>query len=329
MCSSSGISDTSKKSKHVGEIVNVPSISNITHDFSTDWNYMYSAMSYAQPPFGMPPPPPFLASPQRSPGYSGHSQHATPSWASKLLDDMTEVKQKLQHVEKIEKTVNVIHIKVTDMEAKLSSMESRISDTERLCEFISNENDEVKRQLTHSREEIKNLKKSCQHLEHMSKTLQEEKSQTDDIITNMEMQSLQSNLLFYGIPEDKAEDCTALVKALCKDTLQIPEADTFTFERVQRLGKKKGEKARPILVRFHYLDQRDKVRSASFDLAEDLKDAGRGVEIQLPRSVREARKPLYAHMEAAKKDRKTVKFIGKKLFINNVEHKKQPSEITQ
>jgi hypothetical protein len=54
------------------------------------------------------------------------------------------------------------------------------------------------------------------------------------------------------------------------------------------------------------------VRAASFDLAGDLKKAERGIGIQLPESVREARKQLHPIMENAKKDGKTVNFIGEK-----------------
>ena len=45
-------------------------------------------------------------------GYQATPPPPPPPWASKLLEDMEHVKQKLQCVEKIEKTVNVINAKL-------------------------------------------------------------------------------------------------------------------------------------------------------------------------------------------------------------------------
>ena len=62
-------------------------------------------------------------------------------------------------------------------------------------------------------------------------------------------------------------------------------------------------------------------RYVSFAQADDLKDVARGIGVQLPRAVRDARRPLYPKMEVAKKAGKYVKFIGAKLSINNAEYK--------
>lgn len=51
------------------------------------------------------------------------------------------------------------------------------------------------------------------------------------------------------------------------------------------------------------------------------------VGAQLPRAVREARKPLYPKMEEAIKAGKQMKFINKTLFINNVEYKPENAEM--
>jgi hypothetical protein len=74
------------------------------------------------------------------------------------------------------------------------------------------------------------------------------------------------------------------------------------------------------VVKFHYPAEREIVRQSSFDRADTLRAAKKGVGAQLPRSVREARKPLYPVMKKAKNEHKTVKFVGKKLFINGEEY---------
>ena len=55
------------------------------------------------------------------------------------------------------------------------------------------------------------------------------------------------------------------------------------------------------------------MRKIVFDCSEALKVANQGVGAQLPKSIRDARKPLYPAMKKAKDDGKNVKFVGKKL----------------
>jgi hypothetical protein len=310
-----------KKSKHVYEkdINSDPNsdLRTFVSRFPYEWGYIPPNMAFSQPPFGMPP---FLPSPPPS-SYTYPSQQSVsatpPPWASELLEDMKVVKHKLQSIDKID--VNSINVKLCDLETKLQSMDARLSDAERFCDFFSRESDATKRDLKSTFDELKHVKKSCIEIENKSRELQQQKAQMDEQLTALEMQSLQHNLLFYGIPEEgKNENCQELVKKMCSDTLK--NADTLLLEKAHRLGKRTGDKVRPILAKFFKLDERERVRSASFELADELKAAERGVGAQLPRSVRDARRPLYPKMEQAIKDNKSVKFVGKKLFINNVEY---------
>lgn len=62
------------------------------------------------------------------------------------------------------------------------------------------------------------------------------------------------------------------------------------------------------------------------NFAEQLKALNMGVGAQLPKEIRDARKPLYPIMKKAKDEGKNVKFVGKKLFINGNEYADQPGE---
>ena len=101
---------------------------------------------------------------------------------------------------------------------------------------------------------------------------------------------------------------------MCSEILKIERADSMTFDRAHRVGQK-PTKARPIVVKFHYFIVREKVRQASFDFANQLKAANLGVEAQLPKAVRDARKPLYPAMKKNKNEGKTVTFVGKKCSL--------------
>ena len=92
------------------------------------------------------------------------------------------------------------------------------------------------------------------------------------------------------------------------------------FDRAHRVGPKSRSNVRPIVVKFHYYSEREAVRKTSFDHAERLKNAELGIGIQLPKDIRDARKPLYPEMKKAKNEGKSVKFWGKKLYVNGVEY---------
>ena len=144
----------------------------------------------------------------------------------------------------------------------------------------------------------------------------------DSKLIDLEARSMRDNLMFYGIPEGgDHENCEMLVKELCETTLGMDQAYNLKFDRMHRVGTKAAAKVRPIVGKFHYYEQREQVRKLWFDSSEALKTVNLGVGAQLPKEVRDARKPLYPKMKEAKDEGKTVKFVGKKLYINDIEYK--------
>ena len=101
----------------------------------------------------------------------------------------------------------------------------------------------------------------------------------------------------------------------------MERAYQLKFDRVHRIGPKSAAKVRPIVAKFHYFDQREQVRKLSFDSSEALKTAKQGVGAQLPKEVRDARKPLYPMMKQVKDAGQEVRFVGKKLHIDGTENK--------
>ena len=125
--------------------------------------------------------------------------------------------------------------------------------------------------------------------------------------------------MFYGIAEGgDDENCEDPVKVLSKETLKVTSAHQIL--RAHRVGRMSGVKVRPIVVKFHYYHERVLVRKKSSEYADALKTAKLGVGAQLPKDIRDARKPLYPAMKQAKGEGKDVKFVGKKLFIEGNEY---------
>ena len=99
------------------------------------------------------------------------------------------------------------------------------------------------------------------------------------------------------------------------------EVEGITIDRAYRMGRMTSSKStRPIVAKFHYPKEKDKIRARSFEYAGDLNSVKLGIGAQLPKQLREARKPLYPAMKKAKGAGKHVRFVGEKLFIDGEEY---------
>ncbi|KAH3789569.1 hypothetical protein DPMN_167751 [Dreissena polymorpha] len=80
----------------------------------------------------------------------------------------------------------------------------------------------------------------------------------------------------------------------------------------------RGGRPRPVIVKFQYNKQREMVRKLSFEAEKQqtLKQQNIGIGVQLPKEVRESRKPLYDVMRQAINSGKDARFVGKDLQIN-------------
>ena len=322
-----GQSKKTKKSKKVLTLGD-SSTQNVTQNPSVGYSFDHyqQAMAFQQG-FGPMSQPSFTSpSAQFSGGAFGAFQPpsapppAPPPWATELLEEVKQIKTKLQSIDEIKKTVNSINAKVCDLETKMKSLDTRVNETEKSCQFSANQAESNKNELKTAKDEIKNLRKKCADFEKESSSLKQKNAEIDTKLTDLESRSMRENLLFYGIAEGgEKEDCGKLVKKVIRDILHIPNPDDILFDRVHRVGQR-STNARPIVVKFHYYTDREKIRMTSFACAAELKAANLGIGAQLPKSIRDARKSLYPAMKKAKDEGKDVKFAGKKMFIDGHEY---------
>ena len=64
---------------------------------------------------------------------------------------MEQVKQKLQGIDKIERTVNLISTKVSDLETQMRGLDTRLNQNEKSCAFILKECESQKTELTNAK----------------------------------------------------------------------------------------------------------------------------------------------------------------------------------
>lgn len=240
-----------------------------------------------------------------------------PLWATELLEDVRQIKDRLKTVDRIDKTVNLINVKVTDLETSLKSLEVRVNETELSCKFMSDASEKTNEELKVAKDELKSLKQQ-------TKNLEIEKQNLEEKITKLETRSMGDNLMFYGMKEERDEDCKKLVKEVFQNQLGMSdeEAGEIRVIRAHRVGPRRPRmtKPRPVVAKFFDPDQRERIRQLSFDHADDLKAADIGMGIQWPKIIRDKRRDLIATMNRLKKDplykNKEIKLVVDKLLVD-------------
>ena len=123
--------------------------------------------------------------------------------------------------------------------------------------------------------------------------------------------------MFYKIPEERNEtddDCVEKVLDLIENDLEIPNAKTeIKLHRAHRIGRFDPTKIRPIVAKFVFYPDREKVQRN----ANELKDKDRGIGQQFPKEIREKRKKLVPIMKKARDDGQEAYISIDKLYIDN------------
>lgn len=129
---------------------------------------------------------------------------------------------------------------------------------------------------------------------------------------DMEARQRRNNLLFWGIPEVRNEDCMAVLSEFLTDRLEI-DAETICIQRAHRVGKPvnnrrnvigraaSNPKHRPLIALFRDFQDVELILSN----AGKLRGTSFGVNRDYPPEIIEARKPLLAEkkkLKAAKPD---------------------------
>lgn len=241
-----------------------------------------------------------------------------PPWATSIMEDIKIIKISVAKIENVEKTVNSISLKLNELETKVSSIDKRVVEVEKACTFVGEKYDQQQNDIMGVKGEVKKLQDSCVTLQGTINSVEKDWDRMNDKVLDNEFRSMRENLIFYGIPEAgniQAERCDVAVKEFIEKNLKM-DTSNLLFDRAHRLGNKISSKPRPIIVKFHYFHDREKVRSTAYNLRNELKNANLGVGVQLPKEWREARKKLYPVMQAEKRQGHSVKFVGEKLYVN-------------
>ncbi|XP_052280800.1 uncharacterized protein LOC127878317 [Dreissena polymorpha] len=132
-------------------------------------------------------------------------------------------------------------------------------------------------------------------------------------ITDLKCRRL-DNLLFFRIPEEeKKENCENKILDFIVTKLHIENAKgAIKIHRAHRVGAFRQDKARPIVAKFAFFPDKERVRKA----ANQLKGTPFGIAEQYPPEIMEKLRKLVPIMRAAQSEGKEAYIKVDRLFIN-------------
>ena len=213
------------------------------------------------------------------------------SMTQALSDQLGQIMTKLNQLDTITNKLCTIEAKMVTLEdsvgsisSKQKSMESDLKDLSQSVEFVAGSYDKLENVAKSNSNEIKVLQQQLLY---------------------QNCYSRRENLKFFGIIEEEEENPEVKVRNFLTELLQLEDAGEIRFQRIHRLGPKRRGRDRPIIARFAYYPDRDKVfRQALFK----LRDKPFKVFEDFPKEIIERRRNLLPLLKKAKAEGKRAGF---------------------
>jgi len=246
-----------------------------------------------------------------------------------VIGKLEKLETRLSKLDSIEK-------KLTDMSQKMTAMDNRVSSLEtsarecngklvdlevsrtmdaQTCDEIRSKQSDIDSKLKEEKTHIQKLSAECETLKKSNLSLSEE-------ITDLQSRSMRDNLLFFGIteansPDDrKAEQCSDIILGHLEHTFNIPDArGTIKLDRAHRIGSYDSKKTRPVVVKFNYYQDKERVKQHIRDFVKTNSDCPIRSSDQFPKVIQEKRKKLIPTLVAAKTAGKKASLSYDKLYI--------------
>ena len=228
-----------------------------------------------------------------------------------ILQRLDKMDKKLGQLETIQNSISTLTVKVSDIEVKVKNLEQKVATLENSRDFDS----ESVQNLNTKQKEIDSLLLKMKNIEtEQSKKESDLKAQVLDI----QCRSMRDNLIFFGIPEEKGEtdeDCVRKILSFIEEQLDMEAASIhIKLHRAHRMGRFNPTKVRPIVAKFAYYPDRERVRKS----AGKLKNTSYGISQQFPKEIMDKRRKLVPIMKDARAKGKDAYIAVDKLYINGV-----------
>lgn len=224
-----------------------------------------------------------------------------------LIQRLDSIDSRLVQLDSIKSAVDKITVRLDNVDQKVIALDKQFTELERSRQFDSSNMEQIMKKQT----EIDSMLVKMKALE-QQQTDQERTIKSD--ITDLKCRNMRDNLLFFGIPEVKGEkdtDCTDKVLDLIETQLEIQNAKAeIKLHRAHRIGRFIQTKTRPIVAKFAYYPDREKVRLNANKLERPY-----GISQQFPAEVMATRRSLVPVMLEARKQGREAYIKVDKLYI--------------
>ena len=138
-------------------------------------------------------------------------------------------------------------------------------------------------------------------------------------VVKIEEYSRRKNLLVHGIQERENERCKDVVLSIMENKLGIANASTrIVIDKAHRVGPRRAQTCRPIIVQFIYSDHLSEVYSKWFQLRDQGKNSRSSMFLtrDYPEEMVRIRRQLKYVLKVAKKTDSTAYLLKDKLIYN-------------
>lgn len=193
-------------------------------------------------------------------------------------------------------------------------LSKRIEDVFTLLKCVSEQNSEIKNEISLLRRQIAVQDKEIEGVKTQNSVLRQENNRLAATVHRLEKKTRENNIVLYRIqePEDgNTASLAQLVMKFLRETLSI-DLQPWDISNVYRIGKHTGGSVRPILVKLTtYLRKREILSKA-----RNLKGTEYGIAEDLTREERNRKKVLYGHYRAALSKGYPASLLRDKVIIN-------------
>jgi hypothetical protein len=229
------------------------------------------------------------------------SDQPSHEWLKNLLDANTATLK--SHIDmsisSLQESMSLIRAEITTMKLKVDSTDRSTEQTNAKCVALEAELASVRADNKQMRAELNNCQKK---------------------LNDMENESRKTNLILDGLLDDENESKNSLLLKI-HDTLslmEVPNVYAIKIDKAYRIGKKPGNKPRPVLIRFCYTPDKETVWS----LRKNLKGTNIYLREDFSPQTMQYRNSLVPILKKAKETGHRCTIAGETLFLNGVRYPK-------
>ena len=209
-------------------------------------------------------------------------------------------------MEDVTKQLKLILCKLDSLETELETVIETVSNLKTTVNKLENVVDKVQGDAKKLRDDIYAMDKGVsffnsevQELRSKERVHLERIRGLEDQIMYQELYNRSENLSFLGVPESMAdeEDTKEVIYQLLEKELSIEEVRKIEFQRIHRVGKKSNG-IRPIIAHFLRFQDREYILKRAKEMSRSLDFK---VLVDLPKEIRDRRKPQWPKLKKARK----------------------------